>query len=279
MELGVIRLLAGEARAAGLDPAHDPIPGLRRDVLFTCTADEEAGGLAGARWIADHRPEWFEAAGRPQRVRRRLDDRGRRTALSDPGRGKGLRRLPDRHPRHVGPRLDASPGQRGRAGSRRHRTVGRAWTCPADAGHGALPGRRRGRPSTRAGGRASGAARRRPSPRGCDARCHLRPDVRPGARALLRDTVSPDVVHAGIKYNVIPGRRHGRGRLPRAARHDRTGDAGGTRPADRPGARGGLRDRAHGLRRAGRVTGRGRALRHPRGDDPRPRPGRHPAPR
>ena len=24
-------------------------------------------------------------------------------------------------------------------------------------------------------------------------------------RALLRDTISPDVVHAGIKYNVIPG--------------------------------------------------------------------------
>jgi acetylornithine deacetylase/succinyl-diaminopimelate desuccinylase-like protein len=24
-------------------------------------------------------------------------------------------------------------------------------------------------------------------------------------RALLRDTVSPDVVHAGVKYNVIPG--------------------------------------------------------------------------
>ena len=44
MELGVVRLLAAEARAAGLDPARDPIPGLRRDVLFTCTADEEAGG-------------------------------------------------------------------------------------------------------------------------------------------------------------------------------------------------------------------------------------------
>ena len=44
MELGVVRLLADEARAAGLDPARDPIPGLRRDVLFTCTADEEAGG-------------------------------------------------------------------------------------------------------------------------------------------------------------------------------------------------------------------------------------------
>ena len=24
-------------------------------------------------------------------------------------------------------------------------------------------------------------------------------------RALVRDTTSPDVVHAGIKYNVIPG--------------------------------------------------------------------------
>ena len=24
-------------------------------------------------------------------------------------------------------------------------------------------------------------------------------------RALLRDTISPDVIHAGIKYNVIPG--------------------------------------------------------------------------
>ena len=63
MELAVVRLLAAEARAAGLDPARDPIPGLRRDVLFTCTADEEAGGLAGARWIAEHRPEWLRAAG------------------------------------------------------------------------------------------------------------------------------------------------------------------------------------------------------------------------
>ena len=24
-------------------------------------------------------------------------------------------------------------------------------------------------------------------------------------RALLRDTISPDVIHAGVKYNVIPG--------------------------------------------------------------------------
>jgi hypothetical protein len=49
MELGVVRLLAAEARNAGLDPARDPIPGLRRDILFTSTADEEAGGSAGAK--------------------------------------------------------------------------------------------------------------------------------------------------------------------------------------------------------------------------------------
>ncbi len=24
-------------------------------------------------------------------------------------------------------------------------------------------------------------------------------------RALIRDTLSPDVIHAGVKYNVIPG--------------------------------------------------------------------------
>jgi acetylornithine deacetylase/succinyl-diaminopimelate desuccinylase-like protein len=63
MELGVIRLLASEARAAGRDPASDPIPGLRRDILFTATADEEAGGLAGARWLVDSHPDWLQADG------------------------------------------------------------------------------------------------------------------------------------------------------------------------------------------------------------------------
>ncbi len=63
MELGVVELLADAARAAGRDPAADPVPGLRRDVLFTCTADEEAGAAAGARWIAANRPDWLQAAG------------------------------------------------------------------------------------------------------------------------------------------------------------------------------------------------------------------------
>lgn len=62
MELEVMRLLAGEARAAGRNPATDPIPGLRRDVLFASTADEEAGGFAGAAWLAQEHPEALRAA-------------------------------------------------------------------------------------------------------------------------------------------------------------------------------------------------------------------------
>ena len=37
-------------------------------------------------------------------------------------------------------------------------------------------------------------------------------------RALVRDTFSPDVVHAGRQVQRDPGRRDGRGRLPGAAR-------------------------------------------------------------
>jgi len=62
MELEVMRLLAAETRAAGRDPASDPVPGLTRDVLFASTADEEAGGLAGAGWLAMERPEHLRAA-------------------------------------------------------------------------------------------------------------------------------------------------------------------------------------------------------------------------
>jgi acetylornithine deacetylase/succinyl-diaminopimelate desuccinylase-like protein len=62
MELEVMRLLAARARTAGRDPASDPVPGLRRDVLFASTADEEAGGFAGAAWLAMEHPEDLRAA-------------------------------------------------------------------------------------------------------------------------------------------------------------------------------------------------------------------------
>jgi acetylornithine deacetylase/succinyl-diaminopimelate desuccinylase-like protein len=61
-ELTVVRMLASEARAAGRDPASDPVPGLTRDVLFLSTADEEAGGLNGIAPIIAERPELVRAA-------------------------------------------------------------------------------------------------------------------------------------------------------------------------------------------------------------------------
>ena len=97
MELGVVRLLAAEARAAGLDPARDPIPGLRRDVLFTCTADEEAGGIAGAKWIAEHRPDWLRAAGALNECGGVVGDDRRTAPLPDPGRREGFRRRTASH--------------------------------------------------------------------------------------------------------------------------------------------------------------------------------------
>ena len=145
MELGVVRMLASEARAAGLDPARDPIPGLRRDVLFTSTADEEAGGIAGAKWFAENRPDWLRAAGA-------LNECGGVSAtiagtalLPDPGRREGFRRLPHRDQRHVGPWLDAARGQRGGAGRGGHRAPRRPGSDAGDARDGPLPRPRRGR--------------------------------------------------------------------------------------------------------------------------------------
>ena len=62
MEVQLMRRLARAARAAGLDPATDPIPGLKRDVIFCCAADEEAGGFQGANWIVNEHPDWLRAA-------------------------------------------------------------------------------------------------------------------------------------------------------------------------------------------------------------------------
>ena len=205
MELGVVRLLAAEARAAGLDPARDPIPGLRRDVLFTCTADEEAGGLAGAKWVAEHRPDWVRGAG----------------ALNECGGVSATiagRRL---YPIQV--------AEKGLAAYRI--AIGGTW------GHGSMP-----RDDNAAVLAAAVIARlATPGPtritpvmaRFLDLAASVLPsDAGPllralagddparaeaalavacdpmyarALRALVRDTMSPDVVHAGIKYNVIPG--------------------------------------------------------------------------
>ncbi|HYL40013.1 MAG TPA: M20/M25/M40 family metallo-hydrolase [Candidatus Binatus sp.] len=208
MELEVVRLLAAEARAAGRDPASEPVPGLRRDVLFACTADEEAGGQAGVAWLVEHRPETLRAAGA-------INESG---AVSTEVGGRRL------YPIQV--------GEKGYAVYR--------ITIRGTGGHGSTPhadnaavlaaeairrlaatGQPRVTPLMGAflvG--AADAVAATDAPVGRLLRALAEGDERPldaaatggcspylvrVIRALTRDTISPDIVHAGVKYNVIPG--------------------------------------------------------------------------
>ncbi len=205
MELEVLRLLAAEARAAGRNPASDPVPGLRRDVLFASTADEEAGGLAGAGWLAFEHPEHLRAA----------------AAINEAGAVAV----------HVGERR-LYPIQVAEKGTTVYRLTFRgAW------GHGSMPRpdnaillvaeavRRLAEPApvrltpvTRSFLDGAIAATDGPAARMLEALAKGEPGASAAALvgvcspvyaraldAMLRDTVSPTVVHGGVKFNVIPG--------------------------------------------------------------------------
>ncbi len=205
MELGVVRMLASEARAAGLDPARDPIPGLRRDVLFTCTADEEAGGIAGAKWVAEHRPEWLRAAGA-------LNECGGVSATIG-----GVRFYPIQvAEKGFAAYRIAIRGTWGHGSMPREDNA--AVLAAAVIARLAVPGPIRVTPVM---ARALDLAAAELPPEAAEVLRALSGDD-PGraeaalavacdpmyaraVRALLRDTISPDVVHAGFKYNVIPG--------------------------------------------------------------------------
>jgi acetylornithine deacetylase/succinyl-diaminopimelate desuccinylase-like protein len=205
MELGVVERLAAETRDAGLDPARDPVPGLRRDVLFTCTADEEAGGHAGARWIAEHRPDWLRAAGAlnecggvsvtiagrrlyPIQVAEKGYAAYRITVTGTSGHGSM-------------PRAD-NAAVRAATVIEKLATPGPIRLTPVmsrflEAAAAALPDEAGRRLGALTGDDPAGAEAA--LERWCD------PMYARALRALVRDTFSPDVVHAGIKYNVIPG--------------------------------------------------------------------------
>jgi acetylornithine deacetylase/succinyl-diaminopimelate desuccinylase-like protein len=204
MELGVVRLLTDAARAAGRDPASDPIPGLRRDVLFTCTADEEAGGAAGARWVAAERPDWLRAAGALNECGGVATTVGGRRLypIQVAEKGYAAYRIAVRGTWGHGsmPRDDnatvlaaevirrlAVPGP-----TRITPVMARFLEMAADA----LPD---ARPILR--GLASDDPERAETALAvaCD------PMYARAIRALVRDTISPNVIHAGVKYNVIPG--------------------------------------------------------------------------
>jgi len=205
MSLQVVLDLAAAAHAAGRDPAHEPVPGLRRDLIFAATADEEAGGLLGAGWLVDHEPDLLRAD----------------ACLTEAGGVSvqaGARRL--------------YPIQVAEKGYHRMRI-----TVHGAAGHAAMP-----RPDSaailaaRLVERLAEPAPQRVTPLmrqaletvaaavpattgpvkrivdAADAETALaaidelcREPERRALRALLRDTISPTIVHAGIKENVLPG--------------------------------------------------------------------------
>ncbi|HET7677805.1 MAG TPA: M20/M25/M40 family metallo-hydrolase [Candidatus Limnocylindrales bacterium] len=207
MELQVALGLAREARAAGVDPARDAMPGLRRDVIFAATADEEAGGSAGIGWIVDQRPELVQAD----------------AALNEAG-GMTVELLG----RHFYPVQVAEKGYAwvriGVNGTPGHASMPRADNAAVLAARVierlARPLERRVVPVMEAAIRAladalDGAARDRAlrlleaDPAAAEAALDelcVAPAQRRALRAVLRDTVSPTVVHGGLKYNVIPGR-------------------------------------------------------------------------
>jgi len=205
MQLAVIRLLADEARTAGRDPATDPIPGLTRDVLFAATADEEAGGHQGISWLVDHRPDWLQGAGALTECGGvSLDVAGRRFyPIQVAEKGFAVYRILVRGTAGHGsmPRPDnalvlAAEAVRRLAepGPPRPTPVMARFLAVAAEAVPAEPARLV---------RAIASPDRRASELALETLCT--PMYARAARALLRDTISPDILHAGTKYNVIPG--------------------------------------------------------------------------
>jgi acetylornithine deacetylase/succinyl-diaminopimelate desuccinylase-like protein len=207
LELGVVARLVTEARAAGRDPASDPIPGLRRDVIFTCTADEEAGAEAGARWVAAERPDWLRAAGAVNECGGvSVTTAGRRLyPIQVAEKGYAPYRIAVRGTWGHGsmPRDDNAAVLAARIVERLATTgpvritpvMARFLNAAADALGDEAGTVLRRLASGRLDGRAADQA--------LDAICD--PMYARALKALIRDTMSPDVIHTGIKYNVIPG--------------------------------------------------------------------------
>ena len=205
MEVQVMRLLAATARAAGRDPASDPIPGLRRDIIFCSTADEEAGGWKGASWIVDEHPDWLRAAG----------------ALNEAG-GIAVTYAGTRfYPIQVAEKGYVVYGLnvRGRWGHGSVPTEDNAAVLAAQivtrlARPGtprltetiwALLGRAMPRLSPGAQAAVMGLTSSSPERVEATLRELCDPLLARQASALIHDTISVGVLNAGVKYNVIPG--------------------------------------------------------------------------
>lgn len=205
MELTVVRMLAAEARAAGRDPASDPIPGLTRDVLFASTADEEAGGLNGIGWIVQERPELIRAAAAINESGAVATTFGGRRfyPIGVAEKGYAVYRLNVRGTWGHGsmPRDDNAAVRAAQAVIRLATQSGPRPTAVMRTFLGGVADQLDGEEARLL--RALASEDPRLGEAALDAIC----DPMPARviRALLRDTVSPNIVHAGVKYNVIPG--------------------------------------------------------------------------
>jgi acetylornithine deacetylase/succinyl-diaminopimelate desuccinylase-like protein len=224
MEVQVMRRLARRAREAGRNPATDPIPGLRRDVIFCSSADEEDGGVHGAGWLVDNHPDWLKAAGAlneaggismtyggvrfyPIQVAEkgyvvyRLHVKGRWGHASVPTpenaavlAAQVVMRLAEPGPVRITPELGASL-QRAlpRLGARASELLAQVARAAATAGDRATTG--------------GEAAATGVDPAALDAALRELCDPTLGRTmsAMVRNTASVGILKAGLRYNVIPG--------------------------------------------------------------------------
>jgi acetylornithine deacetylase/succinyl-diaminopimelate desuccinylase-like protein len=205
MELSVVRRLAAETRQAGRDPSSDPVPGLTRDLLFASTADEEAGGLNGIAVLVQERPELLQAAGAINESGAVATTFGGRRfyPIGVAEKGYAVYRISVRGTWGHGsmPRDDNAAVLAAQIVARLNVQGPPRLTATMAAFF-------RGAAESLDGEaarvlRALASEDPRLAEAALDALCE--PMSARAIRALLRDTISPNIIHAGVKYNVIPG--------------------------------------------------------------------------
>ncbi len=176
-------------------------------MLFTCAADEEAGSTDGARWFAAHRPDWLQAAAAVNECGGvSITIAGRRLypiQVAEKGFVPYRIHVTGNWGHGSMPREDnaavIAAGIMERLAVPGPIRVTPVMTRFLEAAADALP-RDYGRTL-----RAIAAGELEPDAidRAIDELCD--PMYARALRALIRDTFSPNVVNAGVKYNVIPG--------------------------------------------------------------------------
>ena len=222
MEVQVMRRLARTAREAGRNPATDPIPNLSRDVIFCSTADEEAGGWQGAGWLVDNHPDWLHAAGAVNEAGGMAMTYGRVRfypiqvaekgfvvyKLHVKGRwGHGSVPTPD-NAAVLAARIVARLAEPGPVRLTQAIGVSLARALP-HLGTRALAAIAVLAPAAGAGNSAADADTARAAVDPARVEAALRelcdPVLARTVSAMIHDTISVGIVHAGVKYNVIPG--------------------------------------------------------------------------